>query len=111
LKPELDKPDNCADDVVCQYINRDFWILFCFEGVIISALGFMISAALSIPLSLAIGDTFGGIFLQTPLDNVLNLFGYVLWLIIIMVITALVGLGVSLKALEIPVNEILNYEL
>jgi len=94
----------------CGAGSKDILHIVIFEGVIIGAISWMISAALSIPLSFSIGDLFGGIFLQTPLDNVLSPLGYAIWLVIVVVITVFVGLGVTLKVLDIPVNEILNYE-
>jgi len=47
---------------------------------------------------------------KSSLDNVLSPLGYALWLMMVSVITAIVGFGVTLKVLEMPVNEILSYE-
>jgi len=94
----------------CGAVSNDILRIIIFESVFTGAMSWIISVALSIPLTVVIGDMFGRIFLQTPLDNVINLFGYALWLIAVTVISALVGFRVTLKALEIPVNEVLNYE-
>ncbi len=91
-------------------VSKDILCIIIFESVLIGVISWIISCALSMPLSVIIGDTFGGIFLQTPLDKVLNPLGYVLWLIGITAITALVGFGVTLKILKMPVNEVLIYE-
>jgi len=80
------------------------------EGAFIGLLSGAISSILSLPLTHLVGNGVGKIFLQTPLENVLNPLGYTLWLLIGMAITAFVGFGAALKVSEIPVNEILNYE-
>jgi putative ABC transport system permease protein len=90
--------------------SKDILHIVIGEGMLIGAISFAASLLLSIPLSFAVGDLFGGIFLQTPLDNVLSPSGYALWLGIVMAVTILAGFGVTLKALETPVNEVLNYE-
>ncbi len=90
--------------------SRDVLHIIILEGVFTGIISWVISFILSIPFTYVIGDTFGGIFLQTPLDNVLNPLGYIVWLVIIVVITVLVSFGAALKALEMPVNEVLNYE-
>jgi putative ABC transport system permease protein len=94
----------------CGALSKDIQHIVIFEGVFMGSISWIISVVTSVPLSFAVGDMFGGIFLQTPLDNVLSPLGYGLWLIIVTVITALVGFGVTLKVLEMPVNEILSYE-
>ena len=94
----------------CGAGSKDVLHIVIFEGVFMGVISWIFSTALSIPLSFTLGNMFGGIFLQTPLDNVLRPPGYMLWLIIVTVITAIVGFGVTLKVLEMPVNEILSYE-
>ncbi|GLC81823.1 ABC transporter permease [Lacrimispora brassicae] len=91
-------------------VSKDILHIVIFDGIFIGAISWIISLILSVPLSCAVGDLFGRIFLQTPLDNVLNLPGYGLWFLIIVVTTVLVGFGVTLKVLEMPVNEVLSYE-
>ena len=94
----------------CGAVSKDILQIVIFEGIFIGAISWIISVVMSVPLSFAVGDMFGGIFLQTPLDNVLRPLGYTLWLVIVTAITALVGFGVTLKVLDMPVNEILSYE-
>ena len=94
----------------CGAVSKDILYIVIFEGVLMGAISWIVSAAVSVPFSFAVGDLLGGILLQTPLDNVLNPLGYALWLIVVTAVTASVGLGVTLKVLEVPVHEILNYE-
>jgi putative ABC transport system permease protein len=94
----------------CGAVSKDILHIVIFEGVFIGVISWAISMLLSIPLSFSIGDMFGGIFLQTSLDNTLSPLGYALWLIIVITTSASVSLGVTLKALEMPVNEVLSYE-
>ncbi|MCL1854993.1 MAG: ABC transporter permease [Clostridia bacterium] len=94
----------------CGAVSKDILHIVIFEGVLTGVLSWVLSTVISIPSSFAVGDIFGGIFLQTPLDNGLSPLGYALWLIIVITITAFVGFGVTLKMLEMPVNEVLSYE-
>ncbi len=90
--------------------SKDILHIVIIEGVFVGVISWLVSLAFSVPLSFSVGNMFGGIFLQTPLDNVLNPLGYALWLVSVVITTILVSFGVTLKALEMPVNEVLKYE-
>jgi putative ABC transport system permease protein len=91
-------------------ISRSILHIFIFEGIFVGLISLGITTILSMPLTHLTGNVFGKIFMQVPLDNVLNPWGYLLWLAIMLMIAVLVSSGIALRVLDIPVNEVLNYE-
>jgi len=90
--------------------TSDILLIIIFEGILTGLFSWITACVLAIPFTYVVGNTFGGIFLQTPLDNVLNPWGFIIWLAVILIITTLAGLGTAFKALDLPVNEVLTYE-
>lgn len=80
------------------------------EGVFIGILSWGLSLILSIPMTMGIGNVAGMIFIETPLETAFSWSGAILWLGVVMVLTAIASSFPALKATEMSVNEVLAYE-
>lgn len=89
---------------------RDIMKIVMAEGILTGLMSWLAAAALSIPLTVIIGNIFGRIFLHTPLDLVITPVGILIWLFTVVAITAAAGCIPARKATRLPVHEILAYE-
>lgn len=80
------------------------------EGILTGLISWVFSVLLSIPLTVVIGNTFGMIFLRTPLDLIISYTGIGIWLFTVIAITAVASLIPAYNATRLPVHEILAYE-
>jgi len=80
------------------------------EGLLIGALSWTVALALSLPLTLLVGNTVGGLLIQTPLELALSPLGVALWLAIVTLVAAVAIAIPALEASELPVHQVLAYE-
>jgi putative ABC transport system permease protein len=80
------------------------------EGMIIGVLSWLISMILAWPLSKFVCYYFGMIFFKSPLEFAVSTFGFVLWLVIVLIFAALASLYPSSKASKMSVIDALSYE-
>jgi len=80
------------------------------EGMIIGLLSWLISMILSWPLSKIVCYNFGMIFFKSPLEFAASTFGFILWLVIVIIFATLASLYPSWKASKMPVIDALSYE-
>ena len=80
------------------------------EGIVIGLMSWGLSLLLSIPLTIAVANISGRIFLEAPLAIVYSWQGMGIWLAVIVVITAVASSIPALNATELPVNQVLAYE-
>ncbi|MBI5879485.1 MAG: FtsX-like permease family protein [Chloroflexi bacterium] len=81
-----------------------------FEGVLIGVLSWAFSAALAYPLGSALASAAGMSMLQTPLEFVYSVNGAVLWLALVVVISAVASFMPAWSASHLTVREVLAYE-
>jgi putative ABC transport system permease protein len=84
--------------------------VFVIEGVFVGVLSWVLAIPLSLPGVRLFGDMIGEAVLEIPLDFAYSTEGLVLWLLIVVVISALASLWPALRAAQVSVREALAYE-
>jgi putative ABC transport system permease protein len=84
--------------------------VFVMEGLFVGALSWLFSIPLSIPGARLFGDVIGEAILELPLDFAYSTGGLALWLLIVVVVSALASLWPALRAAGVSVREALAYE-
>ena len=80
------------------------------EGLLIGVLSWTVALALSLPLTLLVGNTVGDLLIQTPLELAPSPLGVALWLAIVTLVAAVASAIPALEASELPVHQVLAYE-
>ncbi len=81
-----------------------------FEGMLIGTISWAFGSLLSIPISMVLNTAVGLAFLFVPMDFVISVQGFVYWLVIVWVISALASLLPALNASRLTVRDVLAYE-
>ena len=84
--------------------------MFVAEGVLIGGLSWLLAVPLSVPGARLFSDLIGEVVLAMPLDFVYSAGGMVLWLLIVVVLSALASLWPALRAAQLSIREALAYE-
>ena len=84
--------------------------IFVGEGTVIGLLAWVIGAVLAIPLSKALSDQLGQVFVQRPLAFEPSLGGIGTWLVVVIVLSVLGSLAPAWRASRIAVREVIGYE-
>jgi putative ABC transport system permease protein len=84
--------------------------LFVVEGMLVGALSWLFATPLSYPSAQAFNALVSNTLFQIPLDFDYSFAGVILWLVIVMVLSALASLWPALRATQISVRESLAYE-
>ncbi len=90
--------------------NGDVMQLVIVEGVLIGLISFILAGIFAIPIGMALTNLIGIAILQTPLDFVLAAEGYVIWLGVVIVLSALASFAPARSASRLTVREVLAYE-
>ena len=80
------------------------------EGIMVGVLSWLFAVPISYPSARLFSDVIGETVFQFPLDFNFSLFGLIVWLIIIVVLSALASLWPALQAMRVSVRESLSYE-
>ena len=80
------------------------------EGLLIGVLSWLVALALSVPLTLLVGNVVGDLLIQTPLELTLSPAGVAIWLAIVAVVATIASAIPALEASELPVHQVLAYE-
>jgi putative ABC transport system permease protein len=84
--------------------------IFIVEGIIIGVLSWLVGAILAYPISKFLSDLVGQQFLSAPLDYTFSLNGVLLWLGVVIVLSALASFLPAWNASRLTVREVLAYE-
>lgn len=84
--------------------------IFVVEGVMTGMLSWLLAAPLSYPGARIFSSAVGSTLFQMPLDFDYSLAGLLLWLVIVVVLSALASLWPAVSATQISVHEVLAYE-
>jgi putative ABC transport system permease protein len=84
--------------------------LFCFEGVLVGILSWLLATPLSYPGARIFSGVIGDQLFQMPLDFRYSVGGLVLWLVIVTVLSGIASLWPALRATQVSVRETLAYE-
>jgi putative ABC transport system permease protein len=84
--------------------------VFVVEGVLVGALSWLLAVPLSAPGAYALSSVVGQAIVRIPLDFAYSVSGVLLWLLIVVVLSALASLWPALRATRVSVRESLAYE-
>jgi putative ABC transport system permease protein len=84
--------------------------VFVVEGVLIGCLSWLLAVPLSLPGAYALGAIVGQAIVQIPLDFAYSVGGVLLWLLIVIILSALASLWPALRATRVSVRRSLAYE-
>jgi putative ABC transport system permease protein len=84
--------------------------VFVVEGVLVGCLSWLLAVPLSLPGAYALGAIVGNAIVQIPLDFAYSIGGVLLWLVIVVVLSALASLSPALHAARVSVRHSLAYE-
>jgi putative ABC transport system permease protein len=80
------------------------------EGILIGILSWLIAVILALPLSKLLSDAVGLAFMQAPLSYAFSLPGALIWLFVVVILSALASFLPARNASRISVREALAYE-
>ncbi|MCK6625783.1 MAG: FtsX-like permease family protein [Anaerolineae bacterium] len=84
--------------------------VFIIEGIIIGVLSWLVGAVLAYPISKFLSDLVGQQFLSAPLDYTFSINGVLLWLVVVVVLSAVASFLPAWNASRLTVREVLAYE-
>jgi putative ABC transport system permease protein len=84
--------------------------IFVGEGMLLGALSWLFAVPLSYPGALAFSNAVGNAVLEMPVDFKYSMEGVVLWLTIVLLLSAFASLWPALRATRVSVREALAYE-
>ncbi len=84
--------------------------VFVIEGVIIGLLSWLVAAILAYPISLLISNAVGQAFLSAPLTFSFSVPGLLIWLVVVIVLSAIASFLPAWNASRVTVREVLAYE-
>lgn len=89
--------------------SPDLRFMFVFEGLCIGLMSAVAAFALSVPLSSLLGEVLGTATRQGVFMPQVNVMGYVLWLVIVSVVSIVASLSPARRATHISIREALAY--
>jgi putative ABC transport system permease protein len=90
--------------------NRAVAQVFILEGIGIGLLSWLLGAALAIPMSRGLNAAVGGAIMGVPLTYAYSMPGLWLWLVVVLLLSALASLIPARNASRLTVREVLAYE-
>jgi len=84
--------------------------VFVVEGVLVGVLSWLLAVPLSAPGAYALNSVVGQAIVRIPLDFAYSVSGVLLWLLIVVILSALASLWPALRATRVSVRESLAYE-
>jgi putative ABC transport system permease protein len=90
--------------------NRSVRRIFIVEGILIGVLSWLVGAILAFPLSRLLGNAIGYQFLNSPLKHIFSIEGVVIWLVVVVFLSALASFLPAWNASRLTVQEVLAYE-
>jgi putative ABC transport system permease protein len=80
------------------------------EGGMVGALSWLAALVLAVPASILFGRVIGEILLESPLDLAINPMAPVLWLLVVVVLSALASLAPARRAAALTVRQSLTHQ-
>ena len=80
------------------------------EGMLIGVLSWILGAILAVPIGMLLGYAVGMAFLFSPLPFLFSMDGFLVWLVIVLVLSALASFVPARNASRLTVREVLSYE-
>jgi putative ABC transport system permease protein len=80
------------------------------EGMLIGVISWVLGALLALPIGMLLANVVGAAILNSPLDFVFSLDGFLVWLAGVLVLSALASLLPAHNAARLAIREVLAYE-
>jgi putative ABC transport system permease protein len=90
--------------------NRGVAQVFILEGITIGLLSWCLGSLLAIPMSQALNAAVGGAMIGVPLTFSYSMPGFWLWLVVVLLLSALASFIPARNASRLTVREVLAYE-
>jgi putative ABC transport system permease protein len=84
--------------------------VFMVEGIFIGLLSWLLGTGLAIPLSKLLSDAVGLAFVKSPLSYTFSVSGVLIWLVVVVILSALASFLPARSASRLTVREVLAYE-
>jgi putative ABC transport system permease protein len=85
------------------------WV-FIVEGIVIGVISWLLGVILSIPLGNLLSAAIGQAILDVPLDSAFSMAGAWLWLVVVIILSALASFWPARNATRLTVRDVLAYE-
>jgi putative ABC transport system permease protein len=90
--------------------NRSILGMILLEGMLIGGLSWALGSALSLPIGAGLSAVAGTAFVTIPMPLVVSPIGFVIWLAVALVLSAVASLLPAWRAVRLTIREILAYE-
>jgi putative ABC transport system permease protein len=80
------------------------------EGMLIGVISWILAVILAIPISIILSAVVGIAFLTVPMDVAFSFDGFLIWLVLVLVLSALASVVPARRASRLTVREVLAYE-
>ena len=90
--------------------NQSVAQVFVVEAVLIGLISWLLAALVAVPLSAVMSQALGLAFLQSPLSYRFSLVGVAIWLLVVIVLSAVASFLPARNASKLTVREVLAYE-
>lgn len=84
--------------------------IFLIEGVFIGALSWLIGVVVALPISRLLSNVVGLAFIDTPLSYTFSMTGTLLWLVVVVILSAVASYLPARHASRLTIREVLSYE-
>jgi putative ABC transport system permease protein len=84
--------------------------VFMVEGIFIGVLSWLLGTGLALPLSKLLSDAVGLAFVKSPLSYTFSVGGVLIWLVVVVILSALASFLPARSASRLTVREVLAYE-
>ncbi len=90
--------------------NRSVQSIIIVEGMMIGIISWILGALLAIPIGIAVANVVGLLFLQSPMEFVFSMNGFLIWLVIVLIISSAASYLPARSASRLTVREVLAYD-
>jgi putative ABC transport system permease protein len=80
------------------------------EGVVIGGISWLFGALLSFPITYMLASIVSQAVFNSPIDTKITWDGYLLWLIVVLVLSAVASILPARNAARLTIREVLSYE-
>jgi putative ABC transport system permease protein len=80
------------------------------EGMVIGLISWVFGAIVAFPISMLLSNILSVTIFQTPIDLVFTPFGYIIWLGMVLILSALASVLPARNAARLTIHEVLAYE-
>ena len=90
--------------------DKVIYVIVIFEGLVIGGLSWLLGVLLAMPLTFLLSYAFGMALVNSPLSAAFSVNGYILWLLMVSVISIAASFLPARSASQLTIREVLAYE-